>query len=73
MIAISFKTHGTNCRYKFFIKFQYNHNNIFRVNKNYIIVEATISSLKKRDVIQYYGFIVKEKKTGDKSYMFRAK
>ena len=54
MIAISFKTHGTNGLYNFFIKFQCNQNDTCRVNKNYILVAATISSVK-RDVVQNYG------------------
>ena len=46
MIALSFKTQGTNCLYQFFIKFQCNQNDTFRVKKNYIIVAATTSSVK---------------------------
>ena len=50
MITISFKTQGTNCLYKFFIKFQSNQNENLWVNKSYISVADTISS-----VIQKYG------------------
>ena len=70
MITISFKTY----LYKFLIKFQCSRNDIFKINKNYISIAATISSVK-CDVSQKYGtgtayvclLIVNEMKAEDKS------
>ena len=50
MITISFKLY----LYKFLIKFKCSQNDIFKVNKNYISVVATISSVK-CNVSQKYG------------------